>query len=496
MPSPSSSSSAPADLDALMDLDAVAQAELLSAGDISAVELARAALARIERLNPLVNAVCSLDPERALAVARDVKTARPGEFARSGGSGGPLAGVPTLIKDLTAYPGLPVGAGSRIFQGMAAPAGSPYTGALDAAGLVVLGKSAASEFGLLGTTEPLVYGPTRNPFDLSRSPGGSSGGAAAAVAYGMIPVAHASDAGGSVRGPASLCGLFGFKPSRGRTVPNGVPDALPLSRLLSDHCLSRTVRDSAAWLAVTERTDADAPFAPVGFVREPASARLRIGFFRKDASGAAPEPDALCALEAARALCASLGHELIETDGPKCGAFAQSDAFFLMAGAGLAGLFAQMRALMGEHFRENAAEPYTRHLVELARKSPPEALARALAGLDAATALADEEMARFDVLLSPTTPFAAFPLGLYGPEADPAALMDFTRRLAGYTVTASAAGWPAMSVPLYANPDGLPLGVHFAAPCGHDERLLRLAYALEEAAPWAGRRPVLPGGRG
>ncbi|HEY8377578.1 MAG TPA: amidase family protein, partial [Nannocystis sp.] len=213
----------------LARLDGIAQAELVARKEVRAAELLDACIERIEALEPLVRAIVALDLDRARATPP---------------APGPFAGVPFLVKDVTPYPGLPWHVGSRLFAANVAAQGTPYSERIDAAGLVTIGKTATPEFGLLGSTETLLHGVTHNPWDLSRLPAGSSGGAAAAVAAGIVPLAHASDGGGSIRIPASVCGLFGFKPSRGRCAPASF-GASDFDALISDHCVSRSVRDSA-----------------------------------------------------------------------------------------------------------------------------------------------------------------------------------------------------------------------------------------------------------
>ncbi|MCS4505884.1 amidase family protein [Arhodomonas aquaeolei] len=464
--------------DGFADLDATAQARLVHGGDVSPLELVDAAIGRIERLDPLINAVAAADFERARDQAGRVDTS------------GPFAGVPTLVKDLLAYPHLPLGMGARLFEGQVAPAGSAYTQALDASGLIVLGKSTTSEFGLLGTTETLACGVTRNPWDLERSPGGSSGGAVAAVASGMVPVAHASDGGGSIRGPASFCGLFGFKPGRGRHRSTGQPGGSPFTAMISEHCVSRSVRDSATWLAATERNDPAAPFAPVGRVTEPSRRRLRIGLYQRTAFGELPDPEVAGALAETGRLCESLGHEVVVTPGPQYDARAASDAFFTFAALTIGAACEQIRAAMGPAFDEERLEPYTRELIRYAGRLPEAAGTDAAAALEAAAGAADRCMAGFDVLLSPTVAFPAFPLGRHGGAEPFQQAAAFTEALAGYTAIASIAGWPAMSVPLHVSPQGQPIGSHFAAPRGEEARLLGLALELEQAAPWEDRLPV------
>ncbi len=469
--------------DALSALDATAQARLVSTGQASPLELVDAAIQRIERLEPHINALASTDFELARECARD---ARPQADM-------PFPGVPTLLKDLLAYPGHPAGFGSRLFKGQPAPGGSDYTDALDRAGLIVLGKTTTSEFGLLGTTETLAHGATRNPWNFALSTGGSSGGAVAAVASGMVPVAHASDGGGSIRGPSSFCGLFGFKPSRDRTVNAGLPPTMPTARLISDHCVSRSVRDSAAWLAATERRDLARVLPAIDDLRRGPQKRLRIGVYRHDVFGRGVSEAAEDALKTAISLCEALGHDVIACDGPDVDAPETSRAFFNLTGIVLSGLFDQIAAAMGGAFDETRFEPYTVALVRRARRLPEAAIAEAIGATTRAEARANHAISAHDILLSPTVPFTAFPLGTKGPSEDPDQLIAFTERLAGFTNVASFAGWPAMSVPLFWSPEGLPVGCHFAAATGEDALLFSLAFQLEEAAPWQPRLTALAG---
>ncbi|MBL0370881.1 amidase [Rhizobium sp. KVB221] len=463
------------DHDAFAQMDATEQAMLVRRGDVSALELVDAAIRRIEKLEPRINALVS--ENFALARERARNTSRDGVFA----------GVPTLIKDLTAYPGHAAGFGTRMFHGQVSPAGSQYTEALDAAGLIVLGKSATSEFGLLGTTETLVNGATRNPWNLSLSPGGSSGGAVAAVASGMVPVAHASDGGGSIRGPASFAGLFGFKPSRGRTVLSGIPAEMPTARLISDHCVSRSVRDSANWLLATEQPGVNAPLPTATALAGTAPKRLRIGAYRNDCFGRPPSKDALCAFETAMRLCEQLGHDVVEIAGPAIDAEATGKAFFALSGIAIGGILEHVKQVMGQAYDPSLLEPYTSEIVRRAQTLSPADWPEMMGAFAAAEIAADRAMSGYDVLLSPTVPFGPCPLGMHGPNEDADAANAFTQQLAGYTVVASLAGWPAMSVPLYWTAEGLPIGCHFAAARDEDALLFSLAFQLEMAAPWRHR---------
>lgn len=465
--------------DDLTCMDATAQAQLIRTGEISALELVDQTIARFERINPKINATASTNFEQARARAR-------GQLP-----GGVFAGVPTLIKDLMPYPGHAAGFGTCLFDGVPAQGGSPYTEALDASGLIVLGKSTTSEFGLLGTTESTVKGVTRNPWDLTRSPGGSSGGAAAAVAAGLVPVAHASDGGGSIRGPASLCGLFGFKPSRDRTVSNGMPADLPTAGLLSEHCLSRSVRDSANWLMAAERPDMAVPLSPTEIATPNPPDRLRIGLYLEDSRGRSPDPEIVTATQAAAHLCEDLGHEVFNIAPPVFDVDATAQAFFALNGAVLAGFFDQFAQMMGPEFDEGGFEPYTRTLVQRARMLTPDKIHATGAAMANALASVSASAETCDVMLCPTIPFAAFPLGQYDPSKDPDRLNAFVERIASYTFPASLAGWPAMSVPLGQTADGLPIGCHFAAAQGQDAHLFALAFQLEQAAPWQPRLTAL-----
>lgn len=456
----------------LWELDAVGQAALVKSGEVSALDLVDAAIARIERLEPMVHALASADFDAAREKARS----RPS---------GPLGGVPFLAKDLLAYPGQKLTMGSRLFRNHVAPTGSPYTERLDAAGLIMLGKTTTSEFGLLGSTETLLAGITRNPWDLTKSALGSSGGAAAAVASGMVPMAHASDGGGSIRIPASACGLFGFKPGRRRCVSTAQPDPFDF---LIDHCVSRTVRDSALLLSLTEDPGAH---PRVGYVARPLDRKLRIGVYSTTLLGRASDPEVMHSLEQTVRLCKGLGHEVVEAPPPPIDGAPLSDAFFTLAGAGMHDLACMMEGMLGRSIGEDDLEPFTLALIHHYRRSPEGARARAEAAFVHASAQMLSCMEPYDVLLCPTLPVAPYDLGTLAPELDRELLIRRTEVLAGFTPIYSMAGVPAMSVPLGSSESGLPLGSHFAAPLGQEAILLGLAYQLEAAAPWRHRWPAV-----
>ncbi|MDY7233144.1 amidase [Hyalangium rubrum] len=458
----------------LSRLDAVAQASLVSRGELSALELVDAAIRRIEALEPSIHALASHD----FTAARARAAQKPS---------GPLAGVPFLLKDLLPYPGQRCAMGSRLFRSNMAREGSPYTERLDAAGLITLGKSTTSEFGLLGSTETLLEGVTHNPWDLTRSATGSSGGAAAAVASGMVPLAHASDGGGSIRIPAAACGLFGFMPGRGRLVSTG--QALPFD-LLRDHCVSRSVRDSALLLSLTEEVGGKAG-PPVGYVDRPLARRLRIGFYSRTIMGDAPDPEVAKALERTIALCTELGHELIEAPPPEFDGPTLSTGFFAISAAALTEVAATMKGMLGRPVGPEDFEPFTLSLIDWYRGLPSDTFSRAMVSFEDAGHRMRSYLDGYDVVLCPTVPVAPFALGTLSPELDRETLIRRTEKLAGYTPIHNIAGVPAMSVPLFTASAGWPIGSHFAARRGEEATLLGLAYQLEQAAPWRDRWPSI-----
>lgn len=462
--------------DALGDDDATAVASRIRSGEITALEATEAAIARAERLEPQINVLVTPTYDDARARAR-------------GPLSGPFAGVPTLVKDLDDVQGQPTRFGSRAFPADAPrPATAPYVAAMFATGLVSIGKSTTPEFGFTATTEPLATGPTRNPWSLDRSSGGSSGGAAAAVAARVVPVAHASDGGGSIRIPASCCGLFGLKPSRGRLVPNPSTGDPPPIDIAVDGCVSRTVRDTAAWLAATQRRDAGAPLAELPFVMHPLSRRLRIGLAIRDTLGRDPHPEVRAAIEETAKLCQSLGHDVAEValpfDGEKL-----SRAFTLYWAVGALQITEQVRAGNPGRPLDQMLEPLTLDMAELARSAPRDALRQAVADLRDVEAQHARLFTQVDVLLTPVLGAPPLRIGEIAPTLPYPVQEERLSRYVAYTPIQNVAGAPAMSVPLSWSSDGLPIGSHFAANVGQEGLLLGLAYELEEARPWRDRKP-------
>src|SRR5262245_4777665 len=465
--------------DPLARLDGIAQAELVAKGELSPAELIQAAMRRTAALDPQLNAVVTESFDRALGRVVESQPA------------GPFAGVPYLLKDLTDWAGARCTLGSRLFIDHIAEHSPPLVLASEAAGLVVLGKTNTPEFGLLPSTESLALGACHNPWNPSRSTGGSSGGAAAAVAAGLVPLAEAGDGGGSIRIPASCCGVFGLKPSRGRGVESGdEPGAWDIA---VHHCVSRSVRDSALLLSLTEQQGPGAVLPPVGFVSGPAKSRLRIAFSTRSALGDEPEPEVKAVAEAAARLCASLGHEVREA-APALAGDVFVDHFLTLWAHGPAELVEQL-ARQGVA-AEDVLEPWTLGLAAEYRSKPLGSLAAAVAYFGEVERSLDALFSDAAVWLTPVLSTAPPPLGELAPDVPFAALRERCIRYVGYTPVHNVGGTPAMSVPLGSGLGGLPIGVQFAARRGAEATLLALAYELEAEAPWAERWPPLAAAKG
>lgn len=463
--------------DALGDLDATGVAARVRSGEITASEALEAAIARANRVQPQLNFMAAEAYEYGRALAATPRT-------------GPFAGVPTLIKDLMALRGVPLRYGSRAFANNVAAENPPYVEALQAAGLVPFGKSTTPEFGFTATTEPIQGGITRNPWDTNRSSGGSSGGAGVAVAARVVPIAHASDGGGSIRIPASCNGLVGLKNSRNRDIVVSRPeDTVSLS---VNGCVSHSVRDTAAWLAVTERQGENRAYPPVGMVTGPNTRRLRIALQVADARGRDPSGEVRTATESVAELCRSLGHEVREGH-PNINGADFADAFTLLWAAGAAEVVQEVRQAAPDAPLDQLLEPLTLELAQHFATQPEGALRGALEKLRAAAAAYAAFFADTDVLLTPVLGSVPPVIGEISPTLG---MAGFARVEAyvGYTPLQNVAGAPALSLPLSWSPGGLPIGAHFSAAPGAERTLLELAYELEQARPWAGRRPPVSAG--
>lgn len=486
-----------------VELDGLGLAERIRGGEVSAAEALEVARARADRLNPAINAFATRLDERAAERA-------------AGPLNGPFAGVPFLLKDLHQdIAGVPTTAGCRALAGRAAAQTSTIVERWQDAGLVIFGKTTTPEFGSKGVTEAELFGPTRNPWDVERTPGGSSGGSAAAVAARIVPVAAASDGGGSIRIPAACTGLVGLKAGRG-LVPFGPGDSEPLNGLATSGVVSWSVRDSAAMLDLLVGPDAWSAYAPALPDRpwlerlEEAPEPLRIGCFTRAALRPTPHPEAVRAVEGAAALLTSLGHSVEEIVPP------HDDA---QLGRDFLTIWCVHQAIEIERIKretgcsDDGFELDTRLLA---------ALGRAVGGVELQAA--DERRSQhiaalarvhstYDMVLTPT--LGEPPIRI-GSLETPAALQRLSElllrtrttrlmRVGGvvdqilernlawvpYTQLANMTGRPAISLPLHWTPEGLPMGVQLIGRLRSEELLLRLARQLEQAAPWAQRRPAL-----
>jgi amidase len=452
-------------------VDAMAQGELVRKKEVTPLELVEATIARIEAVNPKLNAVTAKDYDRARERAK-------GKLPE-----GPLSGVPYLLKDIENYAGMNATMGSRLLANNLVQDTAPVPQKAVDAGMIVVGKTNTPEFGLLGTTEGLLLGACRNPWNPDHSSGGSSGGAASAVAAGIVPVANASDGGGSIRIPASCCGLFGIKASRGRMNVGPTPLAADIVSVTS---VSRTVRDGAMVFALAEAQGAEAKYKADGFVSGPSKKRLKIAFHTTKANGQEPHPDVKASLEATAKLCADLGHEVVPVKNPIAG-----DEFitqFLTVWASSPADIVKMAQEAGLK-PEDVLEPWTTGLADFFNGLPKDALAKSLAYFGKVERQIADFMGDYDVWLTPVLAAPPPKLGEQAPTVAFDTLYQRTVDYVAYTPVHNVAGTPAMSVPLGMSKDGLPIGSQFAAAKGHDAMLLALAYELEQAAPWIERRP-------
>ncbi|MEM7073542.1 MAG: amidase [Pseudomonadota bacterium] len=468
--------------------DATGLADLVHRGEAHPKEILHCALSEIERLNPVLNAVVALNPEKALA---DCGRVDAGDM-----NGMPFAGVPFLAKDINVdLAGFQTTHACRFFADVPpATEDSVLVQKWKAAGLVLAGRTNTPEFATEFVCEPDLFGPTLNPWDISRTPGGSSGGAAAAVASGMVPMAHASDSGGSIRVPAACCGLFGFKPTSG-VIASGSWLGPLVGGLNVDHVISRSVRDSATMLSATAGPE---PFAWTSHSvpdLTPPARTLTIGVVSLAPDGAAPDPEVVQHLAETRRLLEDIGHHTVDWSWPE-GIDAWDCAQDIWA--------SEMAIVIEKRARELGREPTEQDLGPAVywafndiRSRSAIDMARTRAHITdmqvhMARAL-DGPLNRVDMLMLPVTSEPPLKTGLLSELAaqDVSAWAPRSVQFAPYTEIFNITGQPAMSVPLYQDSSGLPLGLQFAGRVGEDGTLLALAQTLEEACPWAGRRPDL-----
>ncbi len=461
--------------------DATGLAGLIKTGQVSALEALDNAISQIEKLNPVYNAVveCCYDQARADIAAMN----------RSA----PFAGVPYLIKDLhTHVAGTHLTQGCRFFRGNLSHRDSDLVQRLRRAGFIIVGRTNSPEFGLNITTEPVLFGATRNPWDIARSPGGSSGGSAAAVLAGMVPAAHATDSGGSIRIPASCCGLVGMKPSRGRIFA-GLDYGEGWHDMFTAHAITKSVRDSAAILLATCNRFDPAPYRCPNALPEEIEQlltpprHLRIGVLAKPPSGVPVSDTCIEALNEAGQLCLAMGHSLEPLEiSYETAAYGQ--AFTLILSAKVAAAVDLYEIETGTKATASDFENAVWHCVEMGRNASAAELNRATALIHLTAQEICRQTAHVDVVMSPTLSRPLIPLGELIPEGDD--ISEFLARVfefAPFTSMFNATGQPAVSLPLGWSPEGLPVGIQFAAPYGREDLLFGLAAAFEQSVPWQKR---------
>ncbi|MCX6397622.1 MAG: amidase [Propionibacteriales bacterium] len=459
----------------LHDLTALEQGAAIAAGETSAAELVEHYLERAERLNPSLGAFVTFTGEQARQRARSVTAV------------GPLAGVPTAIKDLNATAGVRTMFGSALLRDHVPDESDEVVRRIESAGLISLGKTNTPEFGSPCYTESAVAPPAVTPWDLTRMAGGSSGGAAAAVAGGLAALAQGSDGGGSIRIPASCCGIVGLKPSRGRV--SGAPMYGDVTGLATNGPLALTVRDAAALLDVMAGRAVGDPFwapaeaAPFLAACEVGPGRLKVARFAVPViAQTGVDPECLAAYEAASTLLEGLGHHVVEIDPPmpREAVTTFETCWAVLTGLSTAGLDEPSRREL---------QPLTRWLGERGEAVSGPAFGLALGELRRIAARALAVLAPYDVVLTPTLAQPPLPVGALRNDDDPAADFEAQKQFTPWTSMWNVTGSPAISLPTHHTPDGLPVGVMLAAAPGAEGLLLSLAAQVEQAAPWRDRRP-------
>lgn len=495
-------------------LDALEMARLVAAGEVSAEGLCQAATERARMTNVALGAIVYPMYEQALAAARALDKGTTAER-------GPLAGVPFLIKDFgSRLAGVPHGSGNRALKDYVPTQDDEMVARWKKAGLLTIGKSSTPEFALMGVTEPW-HGPTRTPWNLSRTSGGSSGGAGAAVAAGIVPIASAGDGGGSIRIPASCCGIFGLKPARGR-VPAGPGAGEPWQGASVEHVLTRSVRDSAALLDWEQGPDVGAPFflpdPPIPYLETVKRAaqgdapKLKIGFSAVHPLGGTVHPDCVSAVQDAAKLFESLGHTVEEVPLPWDGV-ALAKAYLTMYFGEVGANLADIERHLGRPARASDVEPITWLLGQLGRTFSAADFAIARQSWNVHARALGRFHQQYDLLLMPTIATPPMHIGELQPTGADAALLSLAQRVnvsgpvkaAGmvdklalqtldktpFTQMANLTGLPAVSLPLYWNAEGLPIGVQLVAPTAREDMLFGISAQAEVARPWFDKRPKL-----
>lgn len=465
--------------------DGLGLAALVAKHQVTPLELLNAVRQRLDAINPKINAVAHAFFDKAEA---QIKEGLPA---------GPFRGVPFVLKDLgQQLAGTITSYGSRVFKDNTPAFDSTLVARYKQAGLVIFAKTTSPEFGLTTTTESVLFGKTRNPWNLERTSGGSSGGSSALVASRIVPMGHGSDGGGSIRIPASCCGLFGLKPTRGR-VPLGPTQFESWNGCSHHHALTISVRDSAALLDVSTGIELGSPyFSPPParpFLKEVGidPGKLRIALAVATPAGTPLDPECKrAALEAAK-LCESLGHKIEEAQPPIEDAWMR-EAFLTVLRVSLARTLDDAAKTLGWPVTDKDVEPVTWVIAQAGRAITSVAYSRAIATMHQVGLAIAKFQEKYDVILSPTLAKPPVPLGVL--SLSPASIEAYGKDVSEfgpYTALYNVTGQPSMSVPLHWSADGLPIGVMFSARFGDDAMLLRLASQLEKAKPWAGKRPKI-----
>jgi len=484
--------------------DALGLAEFVRKGEVTPTELCKETIKRIERVNPKINAVVTTMYDQGRKTASELLADKP------------FAGVPFLLKDLMyAYAGVPTSQGCKALKNIIPEYDSEMVARFKKAGVVILGKTNTPEFGLLGVTEPELFGPCRNPWNTDHTPGGSSGGSAAAVAAGIVPFAAGGDGGGSIRIPAACCGLFGLKPSRGRN-PSGPDHGRVWQGAVQEHVITRSVRDSAAMLDATQGVDTGAPYEirpPGGSYLEDmlkAPGQLKIAFTTQSPIGTPVHPECVKAVENTARLLEGMGHSVEEAQ-PDIDGLALAKSYMAMYFGEVAADIDGLEKVLGRKAVPGDVEPLTWTLGLLGRSFSSGHMITALREWDHAARKMGIFFQKYDLYLTPTTAYPPARIGELQPKPSEAIMMKVVNTLklgwllkasglvdqmaerslerTPFTQAANLCGLPAMSVPLYWTTDGLPCGSHFIGPFGDETTLFRLAAQLEKAQPWFDKRP-------
>jgi amidase len=467
------------------DLDAVQTADLVRSGQVAPGEPALAALQRIAHTNPKLNAVVEHFGEHVHAQIQLLASSEDQRMQK-----GLLAGVPFLLKDTIEYPGFLFTEGSHFHAKRIGKIAPPWVQAMQRQGAIFIGKTNTPEFGLMDVTENTLHGPCLNPWDTRVASGGSSGGAASAVAARMAPIAHASDGGGSIRVPASNCGVFGFKPTRGSTTEPYPTFDPRIYRGTVRHVITRSVQDSALAYAIAHADLKQASFdLSSHWVRTPLARPLRIGVLGQPMHQGIVDKEHLAALESTQKLLESLGHQLIPVSWP----FDSSAQHISFIDRWAYSMFAAVKNMpaVEKALLLNSVEPFTLGLIDQGSKMSAQRVEALVQDAMALERSMDALMTTMDVLLHPVNAVFAVPLGHHSPKLNYHTVMARISRNVAFAYVHNISGHPAMSVPLFWSEADLPVGSHFSAAKHQDELLLQLAYQLELARPWADKRPPI-----